>query len=138
MKVWEVKFSRSGDFEKAARAFDLTGGNHEKKLRGSNIPLRSSEWSVQLCLQCRQWENGNGEQILVFTFAFVLCMVKVSKDGSWKVFNTAIEFSRGQDAEVLVATRMTNMAAASCTSVCIASGGHICTCWCIRFSRPLQ
>ena len=73
-----------------------------KKLRGSNIPLRSSEWSVQLCLQCRQWENGNGEQILVFTFAFVLCMVKVSKDGSWKVFNTAIEFSRGQDAEVLV------------------------------------
>ena len=102
VKVWEVKFSRSGDFEKAARAFDLTGGNQEKKLRGSNIPLRSSEWSVQLCLQCRQWENGNGEQILVFTFAFVLCMVKVSKDGSWKVFNTAIEFSRGQDAEVLV------------------------------------
>ena len=25
VKVWEVKFSRSGDFEKAARAFDLTG-----------------------------------------------------------------------------------------------------------------
>ena len=43
VKVWEVKFSRSGDFEKAARAFDLTGGNQEKKLRSSNIRFRSSE-----------------------------------------------------------------------------------------------
>ena len=25
VKVWEVKFSRSGEFEKVARAFDLTG-----------------------------------------------------------------------------------------------------------------
>merc|ERR1712241_1521031 len=29
-------------------------------------------------------------------------MATVSKDGSWKLFDTAIEFSRGQDAEVLV------------------------------------
>ena len=25
----------------------------------------------------------------------------MSKDGSWKLFDTAIEFSRGQDAEVI-------------------------------------
>jgi len=70
VKVWEVKFSRSGDFEKAARAFDLTG-------------------------------HRSG----VYSFAFSADsgkMATVSKDGSWKVFDTAIQFSRGQDAEVLV------------------------------------
>jgi len=70
VKVWEVKFSRSGDFEKAARAFDLTG-------------------------------HRSG----VYSFAFSADsgkMATVSKDGSWKLFDTAIEFSRGQDAEVLV------------------------------------
>jgi len=70
VKVWEVKFSRSGDFEKAARAFDLTGHN-----------------------------SG------VYSFAFSADsgrMATVSKDGTWKVFDTAIEFTRGQDAEVLM------------------------------------
>merc|ERR1712210_75923 len=41
----------------------------------------------------------------VYSFAFSADsgkMATVSKDGSWKVFDTAIQFSRGQDAEVLV------------------------------------
>ena len=57
-----MKFSRSGDFEKAARAFDLTGvsscidfHSHKKLL------LRPQEWRLQLRFQCRQWENGDGK-----------------------------------------------------------------------------
>lgn len=70
VKVWEVKFTRSGEFDKVARAFDLTGHN-----------------------------SG------VYSFAFSADsgrMATVSKDGTWKVFDTNIEYTRGQDAEVLV------------------------------------
>ena len=98
VKVWEVKFSRSGDFEKAARAFDLTGvsscidfHSHRKLL------LRPQEWRLQLRFQCWQWENGDGQ---IIPHLVILFLVQVSKDGSWKVFDTAIQFSRGQDAEV--------------------------------------
>ena len=93
-----MKFSRSGDFEKAARAFDLTGvsscidfHSHKKLL------LRPQEWRLQLRFQCRQWENGDGQ---IIPHLVILFLVQVSKDGSWKVFDTAIQFSRGQDAEV--------------------------------------
>ena len=51
VKVWEVKFSRLGEFEKVARAFDL---------------------------------------------------VTVSKDGTWKVFDTAVEYTKGQDPTVIM------------------------------------
>jgi len=70
VKVWEVKFARSGDFEKVLRAFDLTG-------------------------------HRSG----VYSFAFSADsgrMATVSKDGTWKVFDTNIEYVKGQDPEVLV------------------------------------
>jgi WD40 repeat protein len=70
VKVWEVKFSRSGDFEKVNRAFDLTG-------------------------------HRSG----VYSFAFSADsgrMATVSKDGTWKVYDTNIEYVKGQDPEVLI------------------------------------
>lgn len=59
--------------------------------------LRPQEWCLQLRFQCRQWENGDGK---IIPHLVILFLVQVSKDGSWKVFDTAIQFSRGQDAEV--------------------------------------
>merc|ERR1712142_106395 len=70
VKVWEVKFSRSGEFEKVSRAFDLTG-------------------------------HSSG----VYSFSFSADsgrMATVSKDGTWKVFDTAIEFTKGQDPSVIM------------------------------------
>ena len=70
VKVWEVKFSRSGEFEKVARAFDLTG-------------------------------HTSG----VYSFSFSADsgrMATVSKDGTWKVFDTAVEFAKGQDPTVIM------------------------------------
>ena len=58
VKVWEVKFSRSGDFEKAARAFDLTGVDSAFIQK---VLFRPQEWRLQLRFQCRQWENGDGK-----------------------------------------------------------------------------
>ena len=65
-----MKFTRSGDFEKVVRAFNLSG-------------------------------HSSG----VYSFSFSADLSKVatvSKDGSWKVFNTDIEYTKGQDASVLV------------------------------------
>jgi len=70
VKIWEVKFSRSGDFEKVQRAFDLPG-------------------------------HRSG----VYSFAFSADsgrIATVSKDGTWKVFDTNIEYSKGQDPEIII------------------------------------
>ena len=67
--MWEVKFSRLGEFEKVARAFDLTG--------------RSSG---------------------VYSFIFSADsgkVVTVFKDDTWKVFDTAIEYTKGEDLLLL-------------------------------------
>jgi len=92
VKVWEVKFSRGGEFEKVSRAFDLTG-------------------------------HRSG----VYSFAFSADsgrMATVSKDGSWKVFDTNIEFARGQDAEVLV-TGSCPWEAALPSQVCLSPDGLV-------------
>jgi len=70
VKVWEVKFSRSGEFEKVQRAFELTG--HSSGVYGFSFSADSAK------------------------------MATVSKDGTWKVFDTNIDYVRGQDPEVLV------------------------------------
>ena len=68
--MWEVKFTRSGDFEKVVRAFNLSG--HSSGVYSFSFSADSSK------------------------------VATVSKDGSWKVFNTDIEYTKGQDASVLV------------------------------------
>ena len=69
MKVWEVKFSRSGDFEKAARAFDLTGVD-SVFISIKKMLFRPQEWRLLLRFQCRQWENGDGKKF-PSTFIFI-------------------------------------------------------------------
>merc|ERR1712147_73676 len=70
VKIWEVKFSRTGDFEKVTRAFNL--GGHTSGVYSFSFSSDSSK------------------------------VATVSKDGTWKVFNTAIEYTKGQDASVII------------------------------------
>jgi len=70
VKIWEVKFSRTGEFEKVARAFELTG--HSSGVYGFSF---------------------NGDSSLMAT---------VSKDGTWKVYNTNIEYAKGQDPNIVI------------------------------------
>jgi len=92
VKVWEVKFSRSGEFEKVSRAFDLTG--HNSGVYGFSFSADSGR------------------------------MATVSKDGTWKVFDTNIEYSRGQDAEVLM-TGSYSWDSSQPSKVCLSPDGLV-------------
>jgi len=70
VKVWEVKFSRTGEFEKVSRAFELTG--HSSGVYGFAFNSDSSR------------------------------MATVSKDGTFRVFDTNIEYSKGQDPSLII------------------------------------
>jgi len=69
VKVWEVKFSRGGEFEKVVRAFTLT--SHRSGVHSFSFSADSGR------------------------------MATVSKDGTWKVFDTAVEWGKGQDPSVV-------------------------------------
>lgn len=56
VKVWEVKFTKTGEFQEVKRAFELTG--HTSGVYDVAFDVDSSH------------------------------MATVSKDGTWKVFNT--------------------------------------------------
>ena len=65
VKVWEVKFSRSGEFEKVARAFDLTGWTihvSEVLLCDCVLLCRSLQWGLQLLIHSGLWQDGHGVQ----------------------------------------------------------------------------
>ncbi|XP_063847859.1 LOW QUALITY PROTEIN: uncharacterized protein LOC135092965 [Scylla paramamosain] len=64
VKVWEVKFGKTGNFEGIKRAFDLTG--HKAGIYSCSINSDSTR------------------------------MVSVSKDGTWRLFDTNIEYQKGQ------------------------------------------
>ncbi|XP_042211116.1 transducin beta-like protein 2 isoform X2 [Homarus americanus] len=64
VKVWEVKFSKTSNFEGVKRAYDLTG--HKAGIYNCSINSDSTR------------------------------MVSVSKDGTWKLFDTNIEYEKGQ------------------------------------------
>ncbi|XP_053703594.1 transducin beta-like protein 2 [Synchiropus splendidus] len=69
VKVWEVCFTKSGEFKEVMRAFDL-----------------------------------KGHQAGVHAFAFSNDsnrMVSVSKDGTWKLWNTDVEYKKQQDPYLL-------------------------------------
>lgn len=69
VKVWEVKFSRTGEFEKVNKAFDLTG--HTSGIFHFDF-------------------NGDSSR-----------MVTLSKDNTWRLYDTNIEFAKGQDPTCL-------------------------------------
>ncbi|XP_045128986.1 transducin beta-like protein 2 [Portunus trituberculatus] len=64
VKVWEVKFGKTGNFEGIKRAYDLTG--HKAGIYSCSINSDSTR------------------------------MVSVSKDGTWRLFDTNIEYQKGQ------------------------------------------
>ncbi|XP_057365706.1 transducin beta-like protein 2 isoform X3 [Daphnia carinata] len=70
VRVWEVVFSRTGEFEKVSRAFEL--GGHTSG-------ISSFDYSP---------DSGR--------------MVSVSKDGTWRLYNTNIDYRQGQLATLLV------------------------------------
>ncbi|EFX87653.1 hypothetical protein DAPPUDRAFT_207577 [Daphnia pulex] len=70
VKVWEVVFSRSGEFEKLNRAFELSG---------HTSGIYSFDYSP---------DSGR--------------MVTISKDGTWRLYNTNIDYRQGQLATLVV------------------------------------
>ena len=66
MKVWEVVFSKTGEYHSTSRAFELRG--HTSGILDFNFSCDSSR------------------------------MATVSKDGSWKVYNTKSKTSRNHIA----------------------------------------
>ncbi|XP_063225822.1 transducin beta-like protein 2 isoform X4 [Bacillus rossius redtenbacheri] len=70
VKVWEVCFTKSGEFNQVSRAFELTG--HSSGVYDVAFNTDSSR------------------------------MATVSKDSTWKVFNTKIEYQKGEDPHLLV------------------------------------
>ncbi|XP_014605849.1 PREDICTED: transducin beta-like protein 2 [Polistes canadensis] len=70
VNVWEVVFSKSGDFKQVSKAFDLTG--HSSGVYDVNYNADTSR------------------------------MVTLSKDGTYRYYNTKIEFEKGEDPHVLI------------------------------------
>ncbi|XP_062289107.1 transducin beta-like protein 2 [Scomber scombrus] len=69
VKVWEVCFTKSGEFKEVARAFDL---------KGHSAGVHAFAFS-----------NDSHR------------MVTVSKDGTWKLWNTDVEYKKQQDPYLL-------------------------------------
>ncbi|KDR15765.1 Transducin beta-like protein 2, partial [Zootermopsis nevadensis] len=69
VKVWEVRFSKLGEFQQLSRAFELTG--HSSGVYDVGFSADSSR------------------------------MATVSKDGTWRAFNTKIEYEKGEDPHLL-------------------------------------
>lgn len=69
VKVLEVTYTKSGDFDKVGRAFELTGHS-------------SGVWSLDF--------SPDSSRI-----------VTVSKDGTWRLYNTNIDYAKGQLATLV-------------------------------------
>ena len=93
LQIWEVKFSRSGDFEKVSRAFNLSG--HTSGVYSFSFSADSSR------------------------------VATVSKDGTWKVFNTDIEYTKGQDASVVMSGSYDDLDSSKPCKVTISPDGEI-------------
>ena len=95
IQIWEVKFSRSGDFEKVARAFNLSG--HTSGVYSFSFSADSSR------------------------------VATVSKDGTWKVFNTDIEYTKGQDASVVISGSYEDLDSSKPSQITISPDGKMVT-----------
>ncbi|KAL6257563.1 hypothetical protein P5V15_011137 [Pogonomyrmex californicus] len=81
VNVWEVVFSKSGEFKTVAKAFDLA---------------------------------GHSSGVLDFDFsADTNHMATVSKDGTYRFYDTKIEFEKGEDPHVLITGTWNTTAQAS-------------------------
>lgn len=70
VNVWEVVFSKTGDFKQVSKAFDLTG--HSSGVYDFNYNVDTSR------------------------------MATVSKDGTFRFYDTKIEFEKGEDPHTLL------------------------------------
>lgn len=70
VKVWEVRFSKTGEFSQVSRAFELQG--HSSGVYDFGFSADSSR------------------------------MATVSKDGTWKLYDTNIEYMKGEDPHLLM------------------------------------
>lgn len=70
VNVWEVAFSKSGEFKQVAKAFDL--GGHSSGIHDFSFSADTSS------------------------------MATVSKDGTFRFYDTKIEFEKGEDPHVLL------------------------------------
>ncbi|PSN56510.1 Transducin beta-like protein 2 [Blattella germanica] len=70
VKVWEVKFSKTGEFQQVARAYELTG--HSSGVYDVGFSADSSR------------------------------MVSVSKDGTWRAYNTKRKYNHVGPAHVVM------------------------------------
>ncbi|KZC05484.1 Transducin beta-like protein 2, partial [Dufourea novaeangliae] len=70
VNVFEILFTKSGDFKQVSKAFDLAG--HSSGILDFNFSADSS------------------------------CMATVSKDGTYRLYNTRIEFEKGEDPHMLL------------------------------------
>ncbi|XP_015115655.1 transducin beta-like protein 2 isoform X2 [Diachasma alloeum] len=69
VKVWEVGFTKTGEFKQVGKAFDLAGHS-------------SGIYDFDFCADSSQ-------------------MVSVSKDGSYRFYDTKIEYEKGEDPRLL-------------------------------------
>ncbi|XP_049803966.1 uncharacterized protein LOC126241467 isoform X2 [Schistocerca nitens] len=70
VKVWEVRFTKTGEFSQVSRAFELQG--HSSGVYDFGFSADSSR------------------------------MATVSKDGTWKLYDTNIEYMKGEDPHLLM------------------------------------
>ncbi|KAK9881298.1 hypothetical protein WA026_015420 [Henosepilachna vigintioctopunctata] len=75
-KVWEVVFSKNGEYQDVKRAYELTG--HKSGIYD---------------IAC----NADSSQ-----------MVTVSKDGTWRLFDTKVEYKKGQDPQLQMSGKYKN------------------------------
>ncbi|KAK4873636.1 hypothetical protein RN001_012996 [Aquatica leii] len=76
VKVWEVIFNKSGEFQEAKRIFDLTG--HTSGVYDVAFDVDTSN------------------------------IATVSKDGTWKLFNTKVDYKRGEDPRLKITGKCPN------------------------------
>ncbi|CAB3362887.1 Hypothetical predicted protein [Cloeon dipterum] len=95
VKVWEVVFNKSGDFQAVNRAFELQG-------------------------------HKSG----VLDFAFNCDSTRVatlSKDGSWRVFDTKIDYKKGEDPRLIQSGKF-ELASQEGNHIAISPEGHLIVC----------
>ncbi|KAF4524257.1 hypothetical protein B566_EDAN008805 [Ephemera danica] len=92
VKIWEVVFSKSGEYQSTTRAFELRG--HTSGVLDLNFSCDSAR------------------------------MATISKDGTWKVFDTKIEYQKGEDPHLLQTVPYT-MAANSPGRIALSPDGQV-------------
>ena len=104
VKVWEVKFSRGGEFEKVRGLATLSccrieltrwcGPSHSPHTAAASTASASGHKTLSLLQFGRDLYSSL--PCIFYCSADSGRMATVSKDGTWKVFDTAVEWGKGQ------------------------------------------